>query len=113
MVKKIIFIWLLLFISFLEAEQNIYDTNCLICHKQLSFNLEKIFFRYLLKYSDEVSVKLALIDYLKQPNSDTSVMSKEYTRSFGLKQKSELNEDKLKEAIDIYWEKYTVFGKIQ
>ena len=72
-----------------------------------------LFFRYLLKYSDEVSVKSALIDFLKQPNIDTSVMSKEYTKSFGLKQKSELNEYELKEAIDIYWEKYRVFGKIK
>jgi len=111
MVKKIIFMVLL--VVNVQAEKNIYDTNCLACHKQLSFNLEKIFFRYLLKYSDEVSVKSALVDFLQEPNSDISVMSKEYTRSFGLKQKSELDKEQLKEAIDIYWEKYTVFGKIK
>ncbi len=111
MVKKIIFV--LLLIINLEAEKDIYDSNCYTCHKQLSFNLEKIFFKYLLKYSDEVSVKSALIDFLKQPNSDTSVMSKEYTRNFGLKQKSKLNDEELKKAINIYWEKYTVFGKIK
>jgi len=111
MVKKIILV--LILVLSLQAEKNIYETNCFACHKQLSFNLEKIFFRYLLKYSDEISVKSALIDFLKEPNIDTSVMSKEYTRSFGLKQKSELNSQELKEAIDIYWEKYTVFGKIE
>lgn len=111
MVKNIVLVFLLALN--IQAEKNIYESNCFACHKQLSFNLEKIFFRYLLKYSDEVSVKSALIDFLKQPNSDTSVMSKEYTRSFGLKQKSELSEVELKEAIDIYWEKYTVLGKIK
>ena len=113
MVRKIVLIGLVFFITLLDANEDIYESNCLSCHKQLSFNLEKIFFRYLLKYSDEVSVKSALIDFLKHPNIDTSVMSKEYTKSFGLKQKSELNEYKLKEAIDIYWEKYSVFGKIK
>ena len=111
MVRKIVLIVLIL--MSLHAEKNIYETNCLSCHKLLSFNLEKIFFRYLLKYSDEVSVKSALIDFLEEPHSDTSVMPKEYTRSFGLKQKSELSRAKLKEAIDIYWEKYRVFGKIK
>ncbi len=112
MVKTLLVMGLVLFITFLEAKADTYEENCLACHKQLSFSLEKIFFRYLLKYSDEVSVKSALIDFLRQPNRDTSVMSKEYTRSFGLKQKSQLSEGKLKEAIDIYWEKITVFGKI-
>ena len=112
MVKKILFIVLLLS-QILRSEADIYESNCLACHKQLSFNLEKIFFRYLLKYSDEVSVKSALIDFLKAPNKDTSVMSKEYIRSFGLKQKSDLSKEALKEAVDIYWQKYTVFGKLK
>ena len=112
MVKKILFIVLLLS-QILRSEADIYERNCLACHKQLSFNLEKIFFRYLLKYSDEVSVKSALIDFLKAPNKDTSVMSKEYIRSFGLKQKSDLSKEALKEAVDIYWQKYTVFGKLK
>jgi len=111
MVRKILLSVLL--IVTLEAGENSYETNCLACHKQLSFDLEKIFFRYLLKYSDEISVKSALIDFLNNPNTDTSVMSKEYLRSFGLKQKSDLNEKDLKEAVDIYWEKYKVFGKLK
>ncbi len=111
MVRKVI---LSLFLGMvLFAETNIYESNCLTCHRQLSFNLEKIFFRYLLKYSDEVSVKSALMDFLREPNMDTSVMSKEYKRSFGLKQKSSLEERELKQAVDIYWDKYKVFGKLK
>jgi len=114
MVRKII---VLLFLSILvqaqEPKPNIYETNCLVCHKQLSFDLGTIFFEYLLKYSDEVSVKSALVDFLKNPNSDTSVMTKVYIKSFGLKQKSELSKKELQKAIDDYWEKYTVFGKLR
>jgi len=90
-----------------------YHDVCFACHKQLSFSLERIFFRYLLKYSDETSVKSALVDFLKHPNSDTSVMQKEYIRNFGLKQKTSLSDEELKEAIDFYWDKYTVFGRIE
>ena len=111
MVKKGIIIACLL-VSW-QVEANVYDKNCLSCHKQLSVDLETIFFRYLLKYSDEVSVKSALIDFLQQPNEDTSVMSKEYIKRFGLKQTTILKERDLYEAIDIYWEKYKVFGKIK
>jgi hypothetical protein len=115
MVRKIM-IALLLFGGALEAKvtnTTIYETNCLVCHKQLSFDLGTIFFRYLLKYSDEVSVKSALVDFLEHPNGDTSVMTKEYIKSFGLKQKSELSKKELQEAIDIYWDKYKVFGKLR
>ncbi len=114
MVRNIILLFLL--VSLLQAQEpvkNTYQTNCLVCHKQLSFDLGTIFFEYLLKYSDEVSVKSALVDFLEHPNSDTSVMTKEYIKSFGLKQKSELSKKELQEAIDIYWEKYTVFGKLR
>jgi hypothetical protein len=111
MVKILGIILLLLQLAY--GEENIYEKNCFSCHKSLSFSLEKIFFRYLLKYSDEVSVKSALVDFLKAPNKDTSVMSKEYIRSFGLKQKSTLSKEELKRAVDIYWEKYTVFGKLR
>ena len=111
MVRKMCF--LVIFVLSLNANKNIYESNCLSCHKELSFSLEKIYFRYLLKYSDEVSVKLALIDFLKDPNSYTSVLPKEYIKSFGLKQKTTLSEEELEEAVDIYWEKYTVSGKIK
>jgi hypothetical protein len=114
MVKKIIaFLLLATLLQGQEPKSDIYQTNCLVCHKQLSFDLGTIFFGYLLKYSDEVSVKSALVDFLEHPNSDTSVMTKEYISSFGLKQKSELSKKELQEAIDVYWEKYTVFGKLR
>jgi hypothetical protein len=92
---------------------NIYERDCLSCHKQLSFTLEKIFFDYLLKYSSEVSVKSAMIDFLKAPNEDTSIMPKTYIKNFGLKNSTDLNDTELKKAIDIYWEKYKVFGKLK
>jgi hypothetical protein len=118
MVKKIIFILFLNLVTLLAdddvgSKEKIYKENCLICHKQLSFNLKSIYFSYLLKYSSEDAVKLALIDYLKEPNRDTSVMPKDYIRSFGLKKATLLSDEELKKAIDYYWDIYKVFGKLK
>ena len=99
--------------SYSEPKEKIFYENCMVCHRQLSFNLKQIYFDYLLKYSSQEAVKLALIDYLKDPNKDTSVMSKEYVRRFGVKKPTLLNDKELKMAIDYYWEKYKVFGKLK
>ena len=107
-------IWSILLVStILGAAENAYTKSCLGCHDKLSFEMQDIFFRYLLKYSGEQSVKTALVDFLKHPNAVTSVMDKTYIRSFGVKQKTTLDEETLQLAVDIFWSKYTVFGKIE
>ena len=116
MVKRFIFILslsLLLDAKGIDKKRYIYENNCLSCHKQLSFELKSVFFDYLLKYSSEEAVKYALVDYLKNPNKDISVMNKNYIRRFGIKNPTDLNDTELKMAIDYYWDKYKVFGKIK
>jgi hypothetical protein len=113
---KIVFI-LFSIIGILNADekvqmQNVYESNCIKCHQALSITPEKIFFRYLVKYSSELSVKSAMIDFLKNPNKQTSAMSDEQLRRFGIKTKSHLSDQELKSAIDIYWDRYKVFGKL-
>ena len=115
MVKKL-FVILVIFSAMLFAEdtveQNIYENNCVTCHKPLSIGLDKIFFRYLIKYSSELSVKSAMIDFLKDPNIQTSAMTDEQLRLLGVKLKTRLDDKELEEAIDIYWEQYKIFGKL-
>jgi len=116
MVKSIFFLFLLVGLSFcksVDMSKIIYENDCLSCHKQLSFDLKGVFFDYLLKYSSEETVKVALVDYLKNPNRDISVMSKNYIRIFGVKNPTDLNDTELNMAIDYYWNKYKVFGKIK
>jgi translation initiation factor 2 beta subunit (eIF-2beta)/eIF-5 len=115
MVKKVLLV--LVFCScvlFAEnsEEQSIYDKNCVSCHRSVSIGLDKIFFRYLIKYSSELSVKTAMIDFLKNPNIQTSAMTDEQIRLLGVKIKTHLSDAELKEAIDRYWDKYKVFGKL-
>jgi len=102
-----------LFSLHLYAKTDIYTENCLQCHNQMSLTMQKIFMRYLLKYSSEVSVKQALYDFLKNPNYFTSALRKDQIARYGLKNKTTLTDEQLREAIEIYWEKYKVFGKLK
>jgi hypothetical protein len=54
MVKYII---LILFFIIPLGANNIYEKNCVKCHKKLPVSIDKFFYRYLLKYSSESNVK--------------------------------------------------------
>lgn len=103
----------ILFLSLDAKEQNIYELNCVSCHSKIAVSADKYFYRYLLKYSSETQVKKSMFEYLKNPQKEKSAMSESFISRFGIKKKSRLSDEKLKEAIDIYWEKYKIFGKIK
>lgn len=109
MVKKSILF--MFFVTTLFAD--IYQTNCIPCHNKIDVSLEKLFFRYLLKHSSEKSVKNSLINYLKNPTVDTTVMPEAFIKRYGIKKRSTLKDKELEKAVDIYWEKYKVFGKLK
>ncbi len=117
-IKVLYILIVLLFTVVVHADdkgqkENIYEQNCMKCHKQMSLTMQKIFMRYLLKYSSEVAVKSALIDFLRQPDYLTSALRKDQIARYGLKNKTTLSDEQLKRAIDIYWDKYKVFGKLK
>lgn len=92
---------------------SVYDTNCLSCHSKIPVSIDKYFYRYLLKYSSEKDVKEAMRLYLTEPQKNLTVMPKAFIKRFGIKPKSSLNAKELKRAIDLYWEKYKIFGKLK
>lgn len=113
-----IFIVLALIFSFSNAaktkkKKDIYQINCIKCHKKIPVSIDKYFYRYLLKYSSERNVKNAMFDYLKKPNKKMTIMPEAFIKRFGVKKKTKLSDAKLNEALDIYWEKYKVFGKLK
>jgi hypothetical protein len=110
MVKKIVVI---LSLSAVLLNADIYETNCVSCHNKLPVSIDKYFYRYLLKYSSEREVKKAMLNYLKSPSKKASVMGESFISRFGVKKKSALSKRKLKKAVDKYWEKYKVFGKLK
>jgi len=93
--------------------QNIFERNCIHCHETLPISLQEIFKQYLIVYSGENNVKAGIKHYLNYPSKDISVMSKLFTDTYSIKYKTNLNSKELDEAIDFYWDKYKVFGKLQ
>lgn len=108
---KIVFTLLSLAL-FLNAN-DIYENNCVACHKSLPVSIDKYFYRYLLKYSSERSVKEAMTTYLNNPTKETTIMPEAFIKRFGVKKATKLDEKQLAEALDIYWDKYKVFGKLK
>ncbi|MAD42844.1 MAG: hypothetical protein CL623_10710 [Arcobacter sp.] len=113
MAKLLLIIFL--FFSFLQAAKtkNVYENNCVKCHKKLPVSIDKYFYRYLLKYSSEKNVKKAMFSFLKKPEKDMTIMPEAFIKRFGVKKKSKLSDKQLNKALDIYWEKYKVFGKLK
>ena len=111
-----VFLVLFLIISSLNAAKNedsIYETNCLKCHSKLPVAIDKYFYRYLLKYSSEKDVKKAMFDYMKNPTIEKTIMAESFITRFGIKKKTNLTDDKLMEALDIYWNEYKIFDKLK
>ena len=111
-----IFLVFIFFTTFLLAENAkdvIYDLNCVGCHKKMPVTIDKYFYRYLLKYSSETKVKAAMFAYLKNPTKEETIMAESFITRFGVKKKTNLTDAKLNEALDSYWEKYKIFGRLK
>ncbi|MFT7879524.1 MAG: hypothetical protein ABXS91_03930 [Sulfurimonas sp.] len=91
---------------------NAYERNCIPCHRDLPTSLQGMFKNYLLVYSGEQTVKAALKHYMRYPSRHISVMSDLFIDTYGVKNRLYISDKELQEAIDIYWEKYKVFGKL-
>jgi hypothetical protein len=118
MVKRMMYIILsALFLSGtscrIYAEENIYEKDCVPCHKGLPTSLGEMFKSYLLIYSSEKFVKAGLKHYLKNPSRTISVMSNLFIDTYGIKKKTTLPPEKLDQAINIYWEKFKVSNTLK
>lgn len=91
----------------------VYEKNCLACHKRLPVGIDKFFYHYLLVHSSQGEVKKALKEYLKNPQKEKSLVADGLLRRFGIKKPTKLNEKQLNEALDTYWEKYNLIGKLE
>ena len=110
MVKKIVIMVILG--SGMQAA-DIYERNCIPCHRNLPTSLEQMFMSYLAAYSGEKNVKTIMRYYLNSPLRSISVMSELFIDSYGIKKPTTLSKEELDEAIDIYWEKFKVFDKLK
>ncbi|MBN2783092.1 MAG: hypothetical protein JXQ66_07620 [Campylobacterales bacterium] len=107
---KTIFLSLLLATTLIA---DLYEQNCVKCHAKLPVSIDKYFYRYLLKYSSEKDTKEAMINYLTNPTKQSTVMPDSFIERFGVKQKTTLTPNELKEVIDIYWDRYDVSKRLR
>lgn len=106
-------VFILFFLLVQLSVASVYETNCVACHNKLPVSIDKYFYRYLLKFSGERAVKKAMVSYLKQPSKKTTIMPEAFISRFGVKKTTQLTQEQLNEAIDIYWQTYKVFGKLK
>ncbi len=96
---------LLLALSLFGAD--VFVQKCVRCHTRRHLPLKPIFFDYLLYYSSERGVKKAMLRNLTQPDPKRMLVKNRKPYKHPFSQKT------LRKALDIYWEKYKVIGKIR
>lgn len=102
---------LLLLFLVLHVKAATFENECLSCHQNVGqFNMYMK--QYLLKYSSERRVKKAIFEYLKDPKQENSVLPFGYLRRFGIKEKSELNDEELRHMIDEFYKRYNFKDRI-
>lgn len=107
---RIVLLWLMLCIGIFA--QDSFERNCIPCHRKLPTNLQEMFKHYLLVYSGEETTKAAMKHYMRYPSRDISVMSDLFINTYGVKKRLRIDDKQLDDAINIYWEKYKVLGKL-
>jgi len=110
MVKKLLIVSLLITVG---ISKDIFELNCIPCHRSLPASLQDMFKRYLLTYSSETNMKAGIKHYLLYPSKDISKMSNLFIDTFGIKKKTTLTQEELDKAVNIYWERYKIFGKLK
>jgi hypothetical protein len=92
--------------------EDVFDRECVACHLREKVSLRKAFMNALLIYSGEENMKAGLKYFLRHPRRDSSVMGEVFLDAHGIKKPIELDEISLDRALDVYWKRYTVQGKL-
>jgi len=92
--------------------QSVFDRECVPCHTERDISLQKSFMDALLVYGGKENMKAGLAYYFRNPNRDISVMDEDFIRTNGVKSAMRLEEKVLDEALEEYWRRYTVIGKL-
>ena len=90
-----------------------YEENCIACHEKMEVGIDKFFYRYLLVFSSEISVKAALKDYLQHPLKEKTLLPEGLVARFGIKEATVLSDEALDEALETYWKTYSLIGRLQ
>lgn len=101
-----------LFLSATLPAQDTFDRVCVPCHAEKKISLRQTFMNALLIYSGKENMKAGLKYFLRHPRRDSSVMGEAFLDAHGLAEPLNIDDKTLDEALDIYWKRYTVQGKL-
>ncbi len=87
--------------------------ECIPCHRQKNISLQKVFMDALLVYGGEENMKAGLAYYFRNPRLGSSVMDEDFLQKNGIKEPIKLSPKIMDEALEAYWQIYTVRGKLQ
>jgi len=113
---KIIFLSLLLCVSTYGQESSIakkqFQETCLKCHIQNQIPSELIYRRYLMKYSTNEAMTIAIAQYLKNPKDEDSIMPQQFFLKFPRKDALVLDDVNLTKNIGSFLETFDVKKKL-
>jgi len=89
------------------------EANCLGCHREQKLPDNLIYRRYLLQYSSLERIEKALMNYLKHPSKDQSIMPSEFFLRFPLKYPLKLKDAELRESVEKYLEYFDVRRRLR
>jgi len=99
--------------SFLFVMGGSFQKNCVPCHRRERVSLREAFMKSLLIYSGEHNMKAGLKYFLRHPRIETSAMGEAYFSDHSLKAPLTIPERELEEALEEYWERYRVIGRLR
>lgn len=97
MVKTIIL--LVIFFTASNSSQS-FEEACIKCHIEGNIPNEVIYKRYLSKYSSHKKMSEAMVDYLKNPTKQKTIMPPRFIDIFGLKEAMTLSDDELNKHVN-------------
>ena len=114
MVKKLLIVLpILSHLSSGEEPTPRLQNSCLTCHQEQKIPSELIYRRYILKYSTNSNIKTQLLNYLKNPKKERSIMPKQFFLKFPEKKLLDMNETALQNRIDDYLNYFDVRKKLE
>ena len=91
-----------------ETPSPILQKNCIECHIKQKIPSELIYRRYLMRYSTHKEIRKTLLEYLKAPSKETSIMPRQFFLKFPQKEAVDMNDTDLKESIDAYLDYFDI-----
>ncbi|BCD60604.1 MULTISPECIES: hypothetical protein [unclassified Nitratiruptor] len=107
---KIVFIFLIQIALF---SQTLFDKRCIPCHQKKHIDLKAIYFNYILYHSSKSRTLKAIRKFLLHPDPKKSLLPYDYKKRTKGVYKHKIKEKELEKALEIYWTRYTVIGKIR